>query len=153
MWWLWSPKREQTNEHCYHSRELGWGQESPQPLQRPLGLLPLSSTTVSSTGQRFPDSTHATGTETHTTLILETGILARTPAHHRVKMHVVLERSPLNQSGSDKEGIALEVVTDSGSLPVLQRIYRFLRGFPPILLIKIILPSPIYCSIKKSLSG
>lgn len=62
--------------------------------------------------------------------------------------------APLNQSGSDREAITLEFLTDAGSLLVLQIIYRFIRGVPPTIpFIKIISPSPIYYSIKAGLPG
>lgn len=154
-WLLWNPRPEHTNEHCPHSRGLGWGEESPQPLQWLPGPLPLSSTTLSSTGQ-IPRSTHATGTGRCTVPILETCILAQTWEHHRVKMHIVLEQAmcPWTRAAVTEKPSLWKSSQILFPSQFFKEFVDLLGGSPsPILSIKIILPSPIYYSIKTGLPG
>lgn len=58
---------------------------------------------------------------------LETGTLAQTQEHHRVKIHccVGVVSELLNHSDSNRVAITLEVLTDFGFLPVLQNLYVY----------------------------
>lgn len=147
---LWSPRWEQTRSTVPIAGGWWW-QEFPQPLQWPPGLFPLSSTR-----QKIPRfdlcirdwNIHYTNFRNwHFSKNVGT-------SQNEDACCVKAVNVPLNQSGSDREAITLEFLTDAGSLLVLQIIYRFIRGVPPtILFIKIISPSPVYCSIKAGLPG
>lgn len=129
-WLLWNPRREHTNEHCPHSRGLGWGRGVPTASAVTTRFAPTLQ--HNSVQHRTDSQINLCNRDwkMHCANFRNLHFSTNMGTSQSEDAHCRAGNVPLNQSSSDREAITLEVLTDFVSLPVLQRICRFIRGLP-----------------------